>query len=361
VAGNFGAGGPEFMYAMAYDPGTSTLYGVGRNCVVTAIACTNDLYRIDPTTGNARFIATVLASPKLGHDEGIYSMGFHPATHTLYAIEAWFDRALPLVYSLIAINPVTGAAAVVGKLSERLDGLAFDPETNIGYAHSDTALHALSLNSGASASIVPISGVTGLGPLQFIPPDSGIILPPNVSIQLGQTVNYLVKLVAPAPSGGVYLTMAISNPAVARLDQLSAYIPSGETQTVLRLTGIRAGAATISASGSGFVPAYQTVQVSAPSTGNSGIVLPEELVVAAGKPVPFPVTLASPAGAGGVLVTLSVSDPGLAVIVPSIVYFPDGSKVPYDQPLLTGLKPGVAVITATSAGFPPAVQTVQVH
>jgi len=75
--------------------------------------------------------------------------------------------------------------------------------------------------------------------------------------------------------------------------------------------------------------------------------------------ITFPVSLAKPAPAGGVTVTLTSSNPNVVPILPDTMFIAEGATVPAVQALVGALIPGSAIITATAPGFGTATQGVQ--
>ena len=94
----------------------------------------------------------------------------------------------------------------------------------------------------------------------------------------------------------------------------------------------------------------------------------DNMVAAPGQCVPFPVRLATPAGPGGVYITLSSGDPSRVSLALSpqnnfVVYIPADATVPdrrTPNALVCGVTFGSAVITAAATGYPSASQTVRV-
>lgn len=90
------------------------------------------------------------------------------------------------------------------------------------------------------------------------------------------------------------------------------------------------------------------------------VLVPPNLVVAPGQSITLPVTLTSPAGPGGVTVSLASGNSQIAA-VPAVFSIPAGA-VTADRraPVLTGVGLGQAIITAVVPGYAPAQQNVLV-
>jgi streptogramin lyase len=92
----------------------------------------------------------------------------------------------------------------------------------------------------------------------------------------------------------------------------------------------------------------------------AGIVLPANLTVAPGQSVPFPVTLATPAPPGGVILTLTSSDTSKLTVTPANILIQAGSTAPPAPPRINGVGFGSATMSVSALGFPTVSQQVQV-
>ena len=90
------------------------------------------------------------------------------------------------------------------------------------------------------------------------------------------------------------------------------------------------------------------------------ILLPPAVTLAPNQSVSFPVTLGTPAPAGGVIITLSSTDSSKVSIAPTSIFIAQGSSAPGAQPQVSGVNFGGATISASAPGFASATQTVQV-
>jgi uncharacterized protein YjdB len=82
-----------------------------------------------------------------------------------------------------------------------------------------------------------------------------------------------------------------------------------------------------------------------------GVELPASVSLAAGGSVSFPVTLGSPAPAGGVSITLASSNANVAAVSPSAVFVPAGAASPRGVATVTGNSAGSATISASATGY----------
>ncbi len=85
------------------------------------------------------------------------------------------------------------------------------------------------------------------------------------------------------------------------------------------------------------------------------------LIAGLGQSAQFPVVLSSPAPAGGLVLTLSSSDPTTVTVNPPVIYIPAGATTARNgQPVVTGINLGAATITTEGMYFTTASQPVQV-
>ena len=90
----------------------------------------------------------------------------------------------------------------------------------------------------------------------------------------------------------------------------------------------------------------------------SGIIVPATMTVPIGQTVNLPLSLASPAPAGGVFLTLSSSDPSI-VTVSAAILIQEG-LTSGASPKLNGINFGTATITVSAPGFSPVSTVVKV-
>ncbi len=120
-----------------------------------------------------------------------------------------------------------------------------------------------------------------------------------------------VSLGSTAGSGGQAIGLSVLDPTVATAPQ-TVTIPEGQMSTTATITPVKAGSTSITASASGFRPAFSTINV-----GQAAITLTlSSTSVGVGNTVTGTVTLNSPASASGLSVTLSLDKTGF-VSVPS--------------------------------------------
>lgn len=92
----------------------------------------------------------------------------------------------------------------------------------------------------------------------------------------------------------------------------------------------------------------------------AGILLSGAPSVMIGSAINFPVTLAAPAPAGGITMTLTTSDANVVSVTQPSLTFNAGSTVPTTAVLAYGFKIGAATITASATGLATASLAMQV-
>ncbi|MDQ6708065.1 MAG: hypothetical protein M3Z85_19080, partial [Acidobacteriota bacterium] len=178
---------------------------------------------------------------------------------------------------------------------------------------------------------------------------------PNLSLTASTVQTLQLNLSAPAPTA-LTVRLNSSNPAAATVPG-SVTFPASVTSVGVPVTGAAPGLASVVASASNLTSATAGISV-AGTPSNGSIALPANVTVGPNQPAPFPVTLSTPAPAGGVTVSLSSSSPSVTV-TPSVI-IAAGSVTPATQPQILGVSFGTAAITASASGYASASQPVQV-
>lgn len=175
---------------------------------------------------------------------------------------------------------------------------------------------------------------------------SGVLVAPSLSRSIP------ISLSDPAPEGGLVITLASSNPAVASVPA-SVTVPAGATAINFTLSGVAVGTASVSASATNYQAAalpvtVDAVQVRFGTTAMTTISLPE------GMKRDIAVTLSRPAPAGGVVVELASGDPAKARFSPTQITIPEGQTSGGAVLLnVAGLVKGSTTATASAPGLTP--------
>ena len=186
----------------------------------------------------------------------------------------------------------------------------------------------------------------GWNPVGTAPALSGLTLQPS-SVTGGAGVTGSVALSAPAPASGVVVTLSSSDSAVRV--PLSVSVAAGASTATFAITTTAVSASTsanVTASYSGVSKsATLTVQPAAAPVLSSLSLQPS---VVGGNAATGSVSLSAPAPAGGVVVTLSSSNTGLATVPASITVPAGASSVGFSVSTTTVKRSRNVQITARS-------------
>jgi hypothetical protein len=203
---------------------------------------------------------------------------------------------------------------------------------------------------GAGSTVIRAAGGQNITPATLITTvvaPASIILS-NVNLSLGQTVDFPVSLGAPAPAGGVVVTLASSDSSVVAIAPASVFIPGGSTTPTAqpKVNAINIGAATITASAPGYATATQVIAVGATLTFS-----PQNVTIAAGSMQIVFLRLSTAAPPNGFFATLSSDNPSVADLQHTVGFFPDGSSFATNAVVVNGISPGTTVIHASAPPF----------
>ena len=192
---------------------------------------------------------------------------------------------------------------------------------------------------------------------------SAVTIPAGTSQVVRFALDSPAPGVAPFPGDtGVKINFVSSNPSVVYTrPDVTAYPDGSEfTTMVLVVNAISPGVATITASGINIDPIVLTVTVPGAGGTTGSISLPTGTNIGVGQSSTFPVTLSTPAPAGGTTVSLVSNDGSKVTVAPASVYVAAGATQPTVQPTVTGVAAGTANITASGANYTSATQSVTV-
>lgn len=198
-----------------------------------------------------------------------------------------------------------------------------------------TVASSVTMAAGASTAVVKIStlalGTTVIGAEapDYVKASAtvnvrplSVNLPAGALVAPGLTRSIPLRLSDPAPTGGLVVTLASSNPAVATVP-VSITVPQGQTDANFVLTGVGIGDTSVSAKAnaheSGLMKAtVDAVKISFGSPVVSSLTVPVDVAQ------PVAVTLSRPAPVGGVVVSLLSSDSTVAAVSPATVTIAEG-------------------------------------
>ena len=326
-------------------------------------------------SGSAATLASTLANPTFSPDL--------PGSYTLQlVVNNGYVSSAPASLTVTVTNrgtlqlPATASVALgtPGTLSLTLSTPAPVGGVVVTLTNSNPTLVQITpvsveIPAGATAPVVPVVvrglelgtvtiGATGLG---YAPASQtttatnrgSLQLPATASLALGTPGTLDLTLSAPAPVGGVVVTLTNSNPTLVETP-VSVEIAAGATapSAPVVVRGLELGTVTIGATAWGYAPASQTTT----ATNRGNLQLPATASVALGTPGTLALTLSTPAPAGGVVVTLTNSNPTL-VETPVSVEIAAGATAPSAPVVVRGLELGTVTIGATARGYALASQT----
>ncbi|MDR7153199.1 hypothetical protein J2W49_005179, partial [Hydrogenophaga palleronii] len=209
--------------------------------------------------------------------------------------------------------------------------------------------------SGLGNSVITVSRVgftSGQATVQVVSPPRLTLSPGALTLGVGRSADITVQASAPAPAGGLPVSLASSNASVATVPS-QITIAAGSTSATVAISTLSEGNATVTATAENHVSAQTTVNVRPLS-----IVLPTGALVAPGLSRSIPLTLSDPAPAGGLEVTLVSSNSAVAS-VPSSMVVPAGQTSA--NFVLSGVAAGSASVSVSAAGHQAASMPVTVE
>ena len=129
-------------------------------------------------------------------------------------------------------------------------------------------------------------------------------------VGVGAQAGMRVLLPFDAPAGGVTVSLTSSNPPVATVSPSNVTIAAGENQAVVTVNGLSVGTTTLTAVAAGYADGTLDISVT-----NNVLSVPSSLTVPLGGTIGLPVTISSPAPAGGLVVSLVSSNPAAVELV----------------------------------------------
>jgi len=261
-------------------------------------------------------------------------------------------RSVGGTVTLASPAPAGGAAVTIESSDGALASVSGSPvnlaagETTGRFSVSGVADGSVTITasavgfSAASTSLEVTSTTINLGSIPPLAPEQVFSLP--------------ISLNAPAPPGGLTVLLASSDPAVATVEA-SVFVPAGlQVPTANpQVTGGGIGTARISATAVGFAPDERNVQVTLTVTPSPD---PREVFVT--RTAPVTLALSAPAPAGGLVVTLSSDDAGIAAVPGAVTVNAGETSATFD---VTGVALGTTTVRASAAGIAEATLTVNVN
>ena len=315
-----------------------------------------------PTNGIATFSNLQIDTIASGYTLVASSTPLTPATSPAFAITPY-----PII--LNASGPLIGVGSTLpGTFT--LSHAAPAGGLTVNLASSDTTIVTISPSSvnvaaggttgsftyvgvkGGTASLTASAGGYLAGSASVTGTSSLISMGQIPTVSLGQSTSLALSLGVAAPSGGLTVSFASSNPSVATVTP-SVFIPAGFQIPVEnpQITGVSFGSTTVTASAPGFASDIRNISVSLTAT------FPSTASIPLTTPTPVTLTLSAPAPAGGLTFTLSSDNPAIATVPTSITV---GATSNTASVPITGVAPGTTTIRADYPGVAEATVVVTV-
>lgn len=175
-------------------------------------------------------------------------------------------------------------------------------------------------------------------------------------VGVGATLNGSFTLGAPAPSGGLTVTLSSGTPAHVTIAPATVTVAAGATTGSFTYTGVAAGGSTLSATATG----YQTGTVMTTAT-MAQVSLSAIPAVAPGQTESLALSLpvGYPAPPGGTTVTFTIANTNIATVTQS-VFIPAGQFTASANPQVAGVLIGTTTVTASAPGYAPVTLPVTV-
>ncbi len=185
-----------------------------------------------------------------------------------------------------------------------------------------------------------------LQPLTNPPTIASLSVSPQ-SVGGGQVVNGQVGLSAPAPSGGMAVSLTSSNPSAAPVPA-TVNVAGGATSASFAVTVGHVASATPVTITSSLVGSSATATLTVLPWIASLDLNPADVI--GGEPATGAVTMSLAAPTGGVTVDLASSDPSTANVPASVTVMPGGTSAPFQVTTQPVSSPASLTITATVGG-----------
>ncbi|MGD8727213.1 MAG: hypothetical protein PVH40_06185, partial [Gemmatimonadales bacterium] len=218
-------------------------------------------------------------------------------------------------------NPVPGVAVDWTALQGTLQFATTTTGAN-GQTQNSWTLGNNAIDQTATAAVSGLTPAVFSATAVFQNPSILLALVGTTRIPVGDSAQLDVTLSAPAPAGGVTVTVTSDNPSrITVQDDGIVFIDSAGTSGSVSLVGLTGGTDTVRAAATGYADAALPVEVSV-----QVLSLPATLNVPFGGTASLPVQISSPAPAGGVVVTLVSDNPSAVGVQTPTVTIAEGSQ-----------------------------------
>lgn len=253
---------------------------------------------------------------------------------------------LPLIVSVKDAfgNNVTGATVNWATTGGGSLAPASGPTGGTGQAQTTWTLGPTAPTQTATATVGALTPASFTATATFGPAPITLGFASIPGVGIGLTAGINLTLGAPAPAGGVTVSLVSGNTNFFTVTPPSVNIAAGQTTGSTVINGVAAGTANLTASATGYSDGTLSVTVQ-----NRNISVPPTLNVPYGQTASLPIQLPAPAPAGGVSFTVVSGSPGNVTVASSPVTIPAGGQTA--NATLNGILPGPATITVSNPAY----------
>jgi uncharacterized protein YkwD len=233
-------------------------------------------------------------------------------------------------------------------------------DTNFNWLAANAQCWYTQGDTGGAPYGVSSQKICGLNSVGGIPNDVITILTPVTPGGMGSVPTITSFTATPATitaAQGTTLSWSISGATSVSIDNGVGDVSSVTSRSVSPSTTTTYTLTATNTTGSS--TARVTVTVGTGPVGGQ-IILPANVTVLPGESALFQVTLAAPAPANGVFITLTSSDTSKVTVAPTNIFISGGATTAASAPKVNGISIGSGIITASASGLPAASQQVQV-
>ncbi len=310
-----GPGGPGATVSLTgASTATTTADGSG-NYSFTGLP--NGSYTVTPTNSGFVFTPTTQSATISGGNVSAVNFGSLPTVTSVVLSPASVIGGSSSTATVTLSGPAPAGGAVV-TLSSSNPAAALVPGSVTVAASATTATFSVTTNPVATTTSLTVSATYGTTQTASftvtLPVVTSISLSPS-SVQGGSSSTGTVTLNGPAPAGGAVVTLSSSNPAAAIVPGSVTVAANATTATFSVTTNPVAAITSLSIAGT--YGATQTASFTVTPPVVSSVSL-SPASVQGGSSSTGTVTLSGPAPAGGAVVTLSSSNPAVALVSASV-------------------------------------------
>ncbi|HMC69474.1 MAG TPA: hypothetical protein VKJ07_09990, partial [Mycobacteriales bacterium] len=243
--------------------------------------------------------------------------GASTSSITARAVDALGAPVVATSAIVISLTSSNIACCVLTGATTTIPAGASDSSSARGTVRSTTTPGSSSISGTASGGYTgTVTAVTVTAePLALI------VLPPNILVAPGASVDFVINLTSPAPSGGAIINLATLDGSIATVSPSALSVAAGTSSATATAHGVTNGATTLSATSTSYRSDSTVVTVKVIAIGFTP---PGGISVNATRSETRQVLLTDAAPPGGIVVSLVIADTTFATVTPSTVVVPAG-------------------------------------